>query len=124
MRDIQKDLKLCERTTLGPWIASNYEATEEFKHIRFHAAVALKSDMSLIALTGPEDCKQSNNDAQFIAEAREALPYWINKARVADEAINEIDNLVDVFFVDGRNYSGFLNISRIKAKIHDYRGGI
>ncbi|MGB9792813.1 MAG: hypothetical protein ACPLTR_09605 [Thermacetogeniaceae bacterium] len=58
-RDWAKDWELCQRATLGPWRAEVYAQR-----------------------VMPYICEHVNSaDAHFIAEAREALPYWLQRVR-------------------------------------------
>lgn len=90
-RDIQKDLVLCSAATPGPWESSPagnwYGAEPNYFDV--------SSDYATIA-----DLISNKDDARFIAQAREALPYWL--ARV-QELQKEIDN----FLTFGQGGAGF-----------------
>ncbi len=88
-RDAKADLEMCEKATPGPWSKSrmdmdSYSCNE-------------KGDYEIVAYVyrNPEPripCfgLQFRNDAKFISESREALPYWIKRAQEAEKLLKEI----------------------------------
>ena len=78
MRDAKEDLKLCEKATLGPW-KDNYNDGD------WGACVESLEEGSIVATTEQRKLgAQFRFDAEFIASAREALPYWIERAEQAE----------------------------------------
>lgn len=67
-RDWQKDFNLTMRATSGPWRAEIY-ARRVMPYICEHIDPA---------------------DASFIAEAREALPYWLQRVRKLEDLLDRI----------------------------------
>jgi hypothetical protein len=96
MRDAKKDLEVCEKATKGPW---EYELDIQQLNIRqgynpmkiiFHA---VKVDRNRLLRFNHEN---GEADARFISLAREALPYWINRAQEAEKLLEEASNFVDM----------------------------
>ncbi len=86
MRNAEHDLKICNAATPGPWYREKTGAN--FKGF---------STEMIIADTAPY-CTENKvyasagdnypaSDADFIAMAREALPYWIKRAQGAEELL-------------------------------------
>jgi len=69
LRNWQKDWELCEKATPGPWDTHDGDIFDD------GLRVFEESDGGTVASQLYEE------DAQFIAEAREALPYWLTKYR-------------------------------------------
>jgi hypothetical protein len=67
-RDWQKDWELCQAATPGPWRAEVY-AQRIMPYICEHVNAA---------------------DARFIAEAREAIPYWLQRVRKLETLLDKI----------------------------------
>lgn len=86
MRDPKADLEVCRNATPGMWEA----VTGGVEAVLGHVAVGTKETVTgaMQAYTeicfSPENCN-SDNDMKFIALAREALPYWINRAQELEE---------------------------------------
>ncbi|KKX52470.1 hypothetical protein [Brevibacillus borstelensis] len=83
-RDAEKDLVMCERATPGPWNNDHDQVTKE-NGVPLFKAFRMRGDL------------QMRDDARFITEAREALPYWIKRAMAAEAALN--------WYADENNYS-------------------
>jgi len=77
-RDAQNDLELCNKATPGPWWIDGNGDIIQTKHIT--------RDVWFIPKT--------QEDVKFIAESREALPYWIKRS----EALNKM--LIKAIFDD------------------------
>lgn len=75
MRDAEKDLKMCEAATPGPWKTS--------QHDQYSLDIVSVPEQEVICWT--DSFGQGARDGYFIAEAREALPYWIKRAVAAEE---------------------------------------
>ncbi len=58
--------------TPGPWEVGYYTPTERFRATPEHVAVC-RPDMSLVAVTGPTGCRQSEADARLMAAAPDLL---------------------------------------------------
>lgn len=78
MRDAEKDLAMCEAATPGEW-----GVTAD----KFFANTSAVSSKGYGIGYGLKE-----GDAQFISEAREALPYWIDRAVSLEK---EVDMLRD-----------------------------
>jgi hypothetical protein len=101
-RDPQKDLELCSKVTPGPWVNVKvntscgycYKVGSKMDVIKFHNGAACLYDDHTSFNETPHEQIESN--AQFIAESREALPYWINQAikaeKLIEQAAEEIEN--------------------------------
>lgn len=76
-RDAEKDLAMCEAATLGPW------EWEELNRFIMGGDTVVASVVGGDEVTGPY-VYLADNDARFITEAREALPYWIQRAVAAE----------------------------------------
>lgn len=87
-RDAEKDLAMCEVATPGPWTVGF--GSEDYPD----QVISIKEpgwDYEVIA------DEVLRRDATFIAEARGALPYWIQRAQVAEAALS--------WYADQNNYS-------------------
>lgn len=89
-RDAEKDLAMCEAATLGPW------EWEELNRFIMGGDTVVASVVGGDEVTGPY-VYLADNDARFITEAREALPYWIQRAQAAEAALR--------WYADQNNYS-------------------
>lgn len=98
MRDAQKDLEMCEKATPGPWIqtgecrpfSDEYGAQEK-------VYVCVGSDLiycGSVIYPGDDKFMKPIDNAQFIAESREALPYWIIRAKALEEKIRKTNELI------------------------------
>ena len=82
MRNAQNDLELCYKATPGPWMT---DPDDE------NGVVFTNNKM----LLGANNYQNYENDMKFIAESREALPYWIKRVVEAEELLNGIfDDIV------------------------------
>jgi hypothetical protein len=66
MRNWQEDMELCENATPGPWKAGNVEN---------QIYDADKKEVCFVTIHGAS--MQGRRNIPFIAESREALPYWL-----------------------------------------------
>jgi hypothetical protein len=95
-RDVEKDLELCENATPGPWVPSVY------------GSQVLTGDSwnTVCGVLGTHNCspepaewedgrtaKTIEANAQFIAESREALPYYIKRCQELEEIIEDVIEL-------------------------------
>ncbi|WNF07247.1 hypothetical protein [Brevibacillus borstelensis] len=80
-RDAEKDLVMCERATPGPWNNDHDQVTKE-NGVPLFKAFRMRGDL------------QMRDDARFITEAREALPYWIKRAIAAEQHIEAAKSLI------------------------------
>jgi hypothetical protein len=84
-RDGKQDLELCQKATPGPW---QYEP-ESFTPGEYGEPPSGEPPAVIypIRVGGVDGFNVSNGDnAEFIAESREALPHWIIRALVAERA--------------------------------------
>ncbi len=77
-RDIVKDRAMCEQATPGPWIVER--CPEDFRIFAWFVRVpAIEQDKPLYTAAVINGEPQDKYDVEFIAEARTALPYWIER---------------------------------------------
>lgn len=99
-RDWQKDFELCEKATPGPWRACGARDG-------CGLVWCVPGDV-VVATTNTDDedegfssTKESKViDADFIAEAREALPYWLKRVRELEKIIEELSTEVKAWICD------------------------
>ncbi|MED4586652.1 hypothetical protein P9578_28255 [Brevibacillus choshinensis] len=98
-REAEKDLQMCDEATTGTWavtqlsekeiyVTSGYEFTPDGKH---------KADW-IARIDDGDDEKDSDQlmaDANFIAEAREALPHWIQRSVAAEDEVKRMKTMID-----------------------------
>lgn len=86
MRDIAKDKEMCEAATLGEW-------STEGVVIAIDPKTPYSVGYQAICTTGYHNITNANseNDAHFIAEAHQALPYWIAQYEAAQARISELE---------------------------------
>jgi|GEM_PF-1557710 len=75
-RDASTDLELCETATPGPWSCVCDEV--EVKVSGVTARIVFVKSL------------RGEADARFIAEARQALPYWIQQAVAAETEVERL----------------------------------
>ncbi|MGG1249908.1 hypothetical protein ABE205_19460 [Brevibacillus agri] len=80
MRNAAKDLAMCEAATPGPWKTS--------QHDQYSLDIVSVPEQEVICWT--DSFGQGARDGYFIAEAREALPYWIKRAMAAEAEIDQL----------------------------------
>lgn len=89
-RNWQKDWELCQRATPGPWYVgkrSKYAIfTDNGRDVLGNKCKKLPVASTVYGYRG---LGNRERDAEFIAEAREALPYWLQRVRVL-EAKNRV----------------------------------
>lgn len=85
-RDIQKDLELCEKACPAPWNPDHLPGVEK--------------DCEMCQINSRSN---GNADRKFIAESREALPYYIKRCQEAEELLSECKNVLE--FVQNHNYT-------------------
>lgn len=99
MRDYQKDLEICERATKGPWNSEKMAKQVTDKRIasEFIVKAADGTFAGLINIT--------DEDAEFIAITREALPHYIKRCMELEEALQYYANpksyRIGVYEADG-----------------------
>lgn len=97
-RDWQKDWEMCEKATPGKWICIKVRPvshTSEFYEVRAGIAVVLDSGQKCYINT---ICSTSNrHDAEFIAEAREALPCWLQRVRELEDEVKYLKAMLDCY---------------------------
>lgn len=121
MRDAEKDLQMCEAATPGPWHANTSWFASEVTTNPEGSAYAW---VCQLWYKDEEVMQNHKANAQFIAESREALPYWIKRAMAAEQKLSSHDP-------DGRNYSNIefvmmrdralaaeAEIDRLKKSLH------
>lgn len=85
MRDLQKDLELCNAATPGPWKVKELIGpyTEEL-------SVRTADDMPICEAGGALKYPEDRANARFIAEAREGWPEAIKRAMEAETRAAEL----------------------------------
>lgn len=110
-RDAEKDLAMCEATTPGPWELEPEEEEDEglviWRKVEEHPG-----RLEGVIVLHP-DCHYEKADVDFITEAREALPYWINRAQAAEAEIERLKaENVRVVAASGAGYEKLLEALR------------
>jgi len=80
MRDLRKDLELCEAATSGPWVIDEYCVSQ----------IRQPNYSKRRRIVCPPDAN-GFNDARFIAEAREGWPEAIRRALAAEARVKELE---------------------------------
>lgn len=73
--------ELLEKVTPGPWMPKELESPVGYARWE----ITFNADGELVAENVYDDA-----DAQYIAAAREALPYWIERAYQAERAVERL----------------------------------
>lgn len=76
MRNAQKDLELCSKATPGPWTFREELTVRSFRSPGKHGQ---KSNSICNTYCTSRSKEENVVNACFIAESREALPYWIRE---------------------------------------------
>lgn len=90
--DWTKDWELCQKATPGPW--KSCEARDGCGEVW-----SLPADFTVACTKYEEEdqcMKRILDDADFIAEAREALPYWLNRVKELEEGLQVMFGTTDV----------------------------
>lgn len=96
-RDWQADWELCEKATPGPWIWEDWEEDNGPNRYTLTAPPETRPDYPGLFpwlrnyLIADEEHGISEADRKFIAEAREALPYWLARVRELEEDVIELE---------------------------------
>jgi hypothetical protein len=96
MRDLQKDLEICQAATPGPWIvlpANGMEACQE-------------ESMGCTCLVGyphPRGENRPTENMHFIAEAREGWPHAIERALNAEDEVEKLQNELEFLRAQVKN---------------------
>jgi len=91
MRDAEKDLKMCEEATPGPWRWEDGEGIDVGRFVGSNGKIIC--DFGASEYYHPtEGTRPEWNDEKFIAEARTALPHWIQRAVVAEAEVERLKN--------------------------------
>jgi len=92
-RDWQKDWEMCQRAIPGPWRWVYYKWTDIYALVGPRDETILDDGSYRGEYDSPGERLITPDDpnGQFIAEAREALPYWLQRVR---EMENEKRQLV------------------------------
>ena len=96
MRDPQQDIAICEAATPPPW-----EWLEDTWRGGYKGLVGKRGADVLF----PQHCNDGDDgaawfeelreeDREFIAMSREALPYWINRTQEAESRVRELEQRV------------------------------
>ena len=85
MRNADHDLKICNAATPGPWQVEKYYHEEPYEQYIKSAAVVNKD----YTITRNNWSNPLEADLDFIALAREALPYWIKRAQELEKKLKE-----------------------------------
>lgn len=88
-RDWQADMALCEKATQEPWVS------ERAKLLPWSTVYPQDSFKFICD-------RVKHEDADFIAEARTALPYWLQQYAEATEERDELQSLAENFNADIR----------------------
>jgi hypothetical protein len=95
MRDLQKDLEICNKATQGPW----YWTPEEIECDPETGWWGEPPSVMLPQVMGDDNGKGfvvwSNDDAEFIAQAREGWPHAIERAIKAEAEVERLRMALD-----------------------------
>lgn len=86
VRNAKDDLALCDKATPGPW--TEEPSGEKVGGFSCDVAIAATQGRQKI-YARPRGGTFPYNDKRFIAMAREALPYWINRAEKMEKALEK-----------------------------------
>lgn len=113
MRDAEKDLQMCEAATAGPWQTS--------QHDQYSLDIVSVPEQEVICWT--DSFGQGARDGYFIAEAREALPHWIQRAVVAEEEAKRFREALEKVDIHIRSTSDPVPyiIETLKSTLPEYK---
>jgi len=109
MRDPQTDLEVCEKATRGPWeYLSETGYAGDYPYSKSHRVKIGNETLTVSChIYGWEGEKEERANASFIALAREALPWWINRAVELEKRLAEAEaenkRLQDRLFLKSEN---------------------
>lgn len=92
MRNAKRDLAICEAATPPPWTTK--PSGETINGFSCDVVIAVTAGRQKI-YAQPEGGTFPYADQQFIALAREALPYWINRAVEAEAQLAELIKVLE-----------------------------
>jgi site-specific recombinase len=101
-RDWQADWEMCEKACPAPWKIKKAKVCDFNSGKDYHETVSIgplevsaSADDSYVCVDTWLDV--SENDAYFVAEAREALPYWLQRVRELERDLSEALQNVSAF---------------------------
>ena len=91
-RDWQKDWEMCQRAIPGPWRWVYYKWTDIYALVGPRDETILDDGSYRGEYDSPGERLITPDDptGQFIAEAREALPHWLQRARELEATLVEV----------------------------------
>jgi hypothetical protein len=84
MRNAKEDLRICNAATPGPWMVKKYYHEEPGFEQYIKSVAVVNKDYTI---TRNNWSNPSRADLDFIAMAREALPYWIKRAQELEKKL-------------------------------------
>ena len=90
MRNAKDDLALCDKATPGPWMVEEWAELTVIKRMvvcdpKYCGCEGTLEKCGVVGVVTKDEA--SELDADFIATAREALPYWIERAERLERAL-------------------------------------
>lgn len=92
-RDLEADLAICEAATPGPWRWKEGYGLERMKLVGEFEIMNFGVGGTYDQVAGMEP---DEDDAQFIAEAREGWPYAIRRAMAAEAEVDRLRNELNI----------------------------
>lgn len=86
-RDWQKDMEICKKATPGPWWVDVGKILNPCSIALGHSD---EFNTEVYICLGTSAVADAIDDAEFIAESREALPYWLQRVRELEEKIEQL----------------------------------
>lgn len=87
MRDLEKDLEICQTATPGPWVA--------WKYVPGNWTVSHTDPPNSVDICLMYHNDNAKNNADFIAEAREGWPEAIQRAMAAEARVEELEEEIE-----------------------------
>lgn len=114
MRDPQTDLEVCEKATRGPWeYLSETGYAGDYPYSKSHRVKIGNKTLTVSChIYGWEGEKEERANASFIALAREALPWWINRAVELDAEVERLREALE-------HIAEYWNRNRDDGAMHD-----
>jgi len=125
VRDLDKDLELCKNATSKPWMVGYSDGSGRDVKEHYKGACITANDEGVVfggQSFGSCYGVMRAEDAAFIAESREALPYWLGEVKRLREALGG-EEVADwaVEAVGCRKEASKANLEIIKLRAENQR---
>lgn len=103
-RTWQKDWEMCEKATTGPWTFMQEGGWEEGRIIGPEGRIIMDFGSDPDEYVQVCGQRPTEEDTQFMTDAREALPYWLQEYQKKNECHIEVQNAYSGLLCEYHNF--------------------